>query len=201
MVTVVVVPGGWFLACHRGFLFHGSAGFDCCISPLLPVSFEFDAFSFSLSLLSNQYLLLYIVSCRRSSGYAFICFSVSLCMYISPYRSLFISLHLCISLSLYLCFLYRRPCRPVPPPSPSRPPRCRLLFRYRDANVHVFTRDPWRSSFKYNVQMPWYARLVLAKNVIWHDVLEADQTSKVLIAVGEKNICVTACFVQHVRCA
>ena len=132
--------------------------------------------------------------------------------------SLFVSLScsVCMSLPIALClylYMYASPHLFIyaffiavlvalcPPPFPSRPPGCRLLFRYRDANVHVFTRDPWRLSFKYNVRMPWYARLVLAKNVIWHDVLEADQTSKVLIAVGEKNKCVTACFVQHVRCA
>lgn len=36
-----------------------------------------------------------------------------------------------------------------------------------------------RASFKYNVRLPWYARLALGKSIVWHDVLEADPTAKV----------------------
>ncbi|CAM9492720.1 unnamed protein product [Scytosiphon promiscuus] len=41
-----------------------------------------------------------------------------------------------------------------------------------------------RNVFKYNVRMPWYARLVLGKNIIWQDVLQADPTTKTLSEDG-----------------
>lgn len=36
-------------------------------------------------------------------------------------------------------------------------------------------------SFKYDVRMPWYARFILGKNIIWHDVLHADPATKVYL--------------------
>ncbi len=36
-------------------------------------------------------------------------------------------------------------------------------------------------SFNYDVRMPWYARLVLGKNIIWQDVLQADTSAKVKV--------------------
>ncbi|CAM9434997.1 unnamed protein product [Ectocarpus sp. 12 AP-2014] len=41
-----------------------------------------------------------------------------------------------------------------------------------------------RNVFKYNVHMPWYARLVLGKNIIWHDVLHANPATKTLSEDG-----------------
>eukprot|EP00752_Nemacystus_decipiens_P007186 g6435.t1 len=41
-----------------------------------------------------------------------------------------------------------------------------------------------RNVFKYDVRMPWYARLMLGKSIAWHDVLLADPTTKTLSEDG-----------------
>ncbi|CAM9158029.1 unnamed protein product [Pylaiella littoralis] len=41
-----------------------------------------------------------------------------------------------------------------------------------------------RNVFKYDVRMPWYARFILGKNIIWHDVLHADPATKMLSEDG-----------------
>lgn len=104
----------------------------------------------------------------------------------SAYMNVSLSLPPFIYASLRLSFF---PFSPLPlafhnalcasPCAPPLPPRRRLLLLLlRRERAHVTS---WRPSFKYNIRMPWYARLVLAKNIIWHDVLQADQTAKVRI--------------------
>ncbi|CAN0391218.1 unnamed protein product [Ascophyllum nodosum] len=53
-----------------------------------------------------------------------------------------------------------------------------------------------RNTFKYEVRMPWYARLVLGKSITWHDVFEVDPEAKVL---GEDGANVSLQRLGHVR--
>lgn len=43
-------------------------------------------------------------------------------------------------------------------------------------------------SYKYNVKMPWYARLVLGKSILWHDLVEIDQSSQVIGRCSDRSL-------------